>query len=60
MSLKKKGYFLVSLHREENVDSDENIMNFMNTLEEIYKQYKMKYNSLLTCNNRVNFNKNII
>ena len=41
MSLKKKCYFLVSLHREENVDSDENIMNFMNTLEEIHKQYKI-------------------
>ena len=41
MSLKKQGYFLVSLHREENVDSEENITKVMNTLEEIYKQYKI-------------------
>jgi UDP-N-acetylglucosamine 2-epimerase (non-hydrolysing) len=40
LNLDKKGYFLVSAHREENVDAPENlekILNIMNALAEEYK-----------------------
>ena len=37
-----KNYFLVSLHREENVDSKENLKHLFDLLNEIYKKYKQK------------------
>jgi UDP-N-acetylglucosamine 2-epimerase (non-hydrolysing) len=39
LSLKKDGYFIVSVHREENVDSEQNFNNFLETLEELAKEY---------------------
>ena len=34
-------YLLVSLHREENLDSEENFKNFLETIEAIEENYKM-------------------
>lgn len=39
-SLKKSGYFIVSTHREENVDSEENFQNLLNALEAIAAKYQ--------------------
>ena len=39
--LKKNKYFLVSIHREENVDSEKNFYNLLDSLEEISKKYKL-------------------
>ena len=41
LNLKKHKYFLISLHREENVDSEVNIINFIETLNAIYEKYKI-------------------
>ena len=41
-NVNKKNYFLVSLHREENVDSKENLKHLFDLLNEIYKKYKQK------------------
>lgn len=38
-NLTKGGYFIVSTHREENVDSEENFKNLLETLEAIQKRY---------------------
>ncbi|MGC2868734.1 non-hydrolyzing UDP-N-acetylglucosamine 2-epimerase [Proteus vulgaris] len=40
LSLSAEKYFLVSMHREENVDSIENIKNFVNTLDSLAKKYQ--------------------
>lgn len=40
LGLKKDGYFLVSVHREENVDSD-NLLKLVDTLNEIAEVYKL-------------------
>jgi UDP-N-acetylglucosamine 2-epimerase len=32
MQLKRRGYFVVSAHREENVDTEENLLDFLETL----------------------------
>lgn len=40
-SLKKGGYFIVSAHREENVDSDEGLQNFLETLDALAEAYNL-------------------
>ncbi len=40
LSLKSKKFFIVSCHREENVDSEKNFNNFLDSLNEIAKKYK--------------------
>ena len=42
LSLKAGDFFVVSTHREENVDSEENFKNLLDTLEELTKIYKKK------------------
>ncbi len=39
LSLKEHQYFIVSAHREENVDSDKNFLNFVETLNTIAETY---------------------
>lgn len=41
LKLKEHEYFIVSAHREENVDSVENFTNFLKSLKAIAKKYKM-------------------
>lgn len=41
LNLSKSKYFLVSLHREENIDYDENLRKIRDCLDEIAKKYKM-------------------
>ena len=40
--LDKNGYFLVSIHREENVESVENFENLRESLNEIVKEFKKR------------------
>lgn len=40
LSLTKHEYFLVSVHREENVDSDKNIHNYVQVLNELAEKYQ--------------------
>lgn len=40
LKLESNKYFLVSIHREENVDSDKNFHNLINSLEEVASIYK--------------------
>ncbi|MBJ9256246.1 UDP-N-acetylglucosamine 2-epimerase (non-hydrolyzing) [Citrobacter amalonaticus] len=40
LSLTVKEYFLVSVHREENVDSDKNIHSYVQVLNELAEKYK--------------------
>lgn len=40
--LVEKGYFIVSTHREENVDSEENFKNLLESLNAITEKYKKK------------------
>ncbi|PHY64066.1 non-hydrolyzing UDP-N-acetylglucosamine 2-epimerase [Shewanella xiamenensis] len=40
LSLAKHEYFLVSVHREENVDSDKNIHNYVQVLNELAEKYQ--------------------
>lgn len=42
LALKAQDFFVVSTHREENVDSEENFKNLLATLEELTKVYKKK------------------
>ncbi len=39
LQLQEKGYFLVSAHREENVDSEENFVNLLESLSAIALRY---------------------
>ena len=39
LKLKKKNYFVVSAHREENIDYDENFNNFIESLNAIAEKY---------------------
>lgn len=41
-NLKKGGYFIVSTHREENVDSETNFANLLNSLNAITNRYQKK------------------
>ena len=42
MNLTKKQYILVSIHREENVDSDDNLLIIYDTLQFIFSKYKKR------------------
>ncbi|MEI8201408.1 MAG: UDP-N-acetylglucosamine 2-epimerase (non-hydrolyzing) [Bacteroidota bacterium] len=39
LNLKERGYFVLSTHREENVDSEENFSDLLNSLNEIASKY---------------------
>lgn len=41
-SLDKQGYFIVSIHREENVDSEENFQDLMESLDAISTEFDKK------------------
>lgn len=41
LSLTTNNYILVSAHREENIDNEENFMSLMNSINEIAEKYKM-------------------
>ncbi len=41
LKLKKDGYILVSAHREENIDNEENFTSLMNAINAIAEKYKM-------------------
>tara|TARA_X000000368_G_C23040678_1_gene716726 strand:- start:331 stop:1458 length:1128 start_codon:yes stop_codon:yes gene_type:complete len=41
LSLESRKYFLVSIHREENVDSKDNLKEISLSLNNLYKAYKM-------------------
>lgn len=41
LKLKKDGYILVSAHREENIDNEENFKSLMNALNTIAEEYQM-------------------
>jgi UDP-N-acetyl-L-fucosamine synthase len=41
LSLHKKGYFIVSTHREENVDHPENLSRILTVLNMLAEEYKM-------------------
>lgn len=42
LNLEENDYFVVSAHREENIDSDDNFTNLMETLVAIYNKYKKR------------------
>ena len=42
LSLKKNNFFLVSIHREENVDNNENLKTIINTLNKLAETYKLE------------------
>ncbi len=41
LSLKERGYILLSAHREENIDIEDNFMSLMNSVNIIAKKYDM-------------------
>ena len=41
LNLREYEYFLISLHREENVDSQKNLINIMKTLDAIHNKYRL-------------------
>lgn len=41
LNLKKEQYFLVSIHREENVDNSENFLKVLAAMENINSEYKL-------------------
>lgn len=41
LKLEANKYFLVSAHREENIDNEENFMSLMNSINAIAEQYKL-------------------
>ena len=42
LKLKKDNYFLVSIHREENIDDTENFKSLMKVLDNLWLKYKLK------------------
>lgn len=42
LNLKERNYFVLSTHREENVDSEENFSDLLNSLNEIVAKYNKK------------------
>lgn len=42
MSLKKDSFILVTAHRSENVDEQENLQNIFDGLEKVYKKFKKR------------------
>jgi len=42
LGLKSRGFFVVSAHREENVDSEENFNDFINSLNAISEKYNKR------------------
>jgi UDP-N-acetylglucosamine 2-epimerase (non-hydrolysing) len=42
LKLKENNYFLLSSHREENVDSDENFIDLLNSLNDIVNTYEKR------------------
>jgi UDP-N-acetylglucosamine 2-epimerase len=42
LNLKKSEYFIVSAHREENIDSDKNFSDFLNTLNQLAEKYNYR------------------
>lgn len=69
LKLKANDYFVVSMHREENVDNDANFFKLLNTLSDIVKQFqktivvsthprtrkKLEANGNLTFDDRIKF-----
>ncbi|MEG2813867.1 MAG: UDP-N-acetyl glucosamine 2-epimerase, partial [Oscillospiraceae bacterium] len=41
LNLEKRKYILVSAHREENIDNEENFMDLMNSINNIAEKYQM-------------------
>ncbi len=41
LNLKKRSYFVVSFHREENVDYKDNLISFLDSLNEISKYFEL-------------------
>ena len=41
LNLQPQRYFLLSAHREENVDTPENLQDLLNTMQALVKQYEM-------------------
>ena len=41
LNVKKQKYFLVSIHREENVDNKDNLKEIIDSLDHISKKYKL-------------------
>ena len=41
LNIEKKKYFIVSIHREENVDNIENLQNILQSLNYLYEKYNM-------------------
>jgi UDP-N-acetylglucosamine 2-epimerase (non-hydrolysing) len=41
LKIKKREYFIVSSHREENIDYKENLTSFIESLNEVVKTYKL-------------------
>lgn len=41
LNLKPKGYFLLSAHREENIDNEDNFMSLMQAVNNIAEKYQM-------------------
>lgn len=41
LGLSQRKYFVVSIHREENITSNENFINFVNTLNSIAEHYQL-------------------
>jgi len=41
LGLKEKGYMLLSAHREENIDNEENFLSLMNAVNRVAETYRM-------------------